>query len=234
MTNDETAPILERRNFYGRRAGHTLRPSQKIYLTEDLESLRPRGVTMEENPGRLPLDFNTLFDAPKEIWLEIGFGGGEHMVHMAARYPDIGIIGCEPYINCVAMLLGKIRAVAVQNLSVYAGDVRDMFDILPSNSLSKAFLNYPDPWPKKRHHRRRFVTQDHLYPLFAALKSGAEFRIATDIEDYVRQALEEVPQAGFHLVLSSDQPWEDWISTRYEQKALREGRAPHYLTFQRP
>lgn len=80
MTNDETAPILERRNFYGRRAGHTLRPSQKIYLTEDLESLRPRGVTMEENPGRLPLDFNTLFDAPKEIWLEIGFGGGEHMV----------------------------------------------------------------------------------------------------------------------------------------------------------
>lgn len=80
MTNDETAPILERRNFYGRRAGHTLRPSQKIYLTEDLESLRPRGVTMEENPGRLPLDFNTLFDAPKEIWLEIGFGDRKSVV----------------------------------------------------------------------------------------------------------------------------------------------------------
>jgi tRNA (guanine-N7-)-methyltransferase len=100
--------------------------------------------------------------------------------------------------------------------------------------LAKVFLNYPDPWPKKRHHRRRFVTQDHLLPLFQTLKIGAEFRVATDISDYVRQALEEVPIAGFELVLSSAKPWGDWISTRYEQKALREGRPPHYLTFVKP
>ncbi|MDP2739810.1 MAG: tRNA (guanine(46)-N(7))-methyltransferase TrmB, partial [Pseudorhodobacter sp.] len=161
------------------------------------------------------------------------FGGGEHLVHMAATYPGIGLIGCEPYINGVAMLLGKIRAAGVTNLAVHPGDVRDLFDVLPAASIARVFLNYPDPWPKKRHHRRRFVTQDHLLPLARVLAAGAEFRVATDIADYVRQTLEEVPQAGFDLVSSSATPWDDWISTRYEQKALREGRGPHYVTFRR-
>ncbi len=98
---------------------------------------------------------------------------------------------------------------------------------------SKAFLNYPDPWPKKRHHRRRFVTQGYLGPLARVLAPGATFRVATDIPDYVRQTLEEVPQAGFDLVSESGEAWEDWLSTRYEQKALREGRVPHYMTFRR-
>jgi len=222
----------EWRNFYGRRFGKTLRSSQKTYLTEDMGALQPAGITREENPERSPLDLSKLFGA-RPVWLEIGFGGGEHLVHMAARYPDIGIIGCEPYINGVAMLLGKIRAAGVSNLAVHPGDVRDLFDVLPEGSIAKAFLNYPDPWPKKRHHRRRFVTQDHLVPLARVLAPGAEFRVATDIEDYVRQTLEEVPMAGFELVSSSDVAWDDWISTRYEQKALREGRPPHYVTFRR-
>src|SRR3989338_3464273 len=98
---------------------------------------------------------------------------------------------------------------------------------------SKAFLNYPDPWPKARHHRPRFVTQGYLPALARALQPGAEFRVATDIPDYVRQTLEEVPQAGFELINQGDQPWSDWLSTRYEQKALREDRPPHYLTFKR-
>lgn len=229
--DDGTAP--EWRNFYGRRHGKTLRPSQKTYLSEDMDTLRPRGIWPAENPERAPLDLAGLFGDNRPVWLEIGFGGGEHMVHMAARYPQIGLIGCEPFLNGVAMLLGKIRAAGAQNLAVHPGDVRDLFDVLPEGSVSRAFLNYPDPWPKRRHHRRRFVTQDHLRPLQRVLAPGAEFRVATDIPDYVRQTLEEVPQAGFDLVSSSGVAWDDWLSTRYEVKALREGRLPHYVTFRR-
>ncbi|EEW26848.1 tRNA (guanine(46)-N(7))-methyltransferase TrmB [Rhodobacter ferrooxidans] len=224
---------VPRRNFYGRRFGHTLRSSQKGYLSHDLESVRPWGISVAENPGRQVLDPVAMFGRDCPVWLEIGFGGGEHLVHMAQSYPDIGIIGCEPYINGVAMLLGKIRAAGVGNLLVHPGDVRDLFDVLPEASVARAFLNYPDPWPKKRHHRRRFVTQDHLLPLARVLVPGAEFRVATDIADYMRQALEEVPLAGFDLVDLGGVPWGDWISTRYEQKALREGRVPQYATFRR-
>jgi len=222
-----------RRNFYGRRHGKALRPSQRGYLDEDLEALSIPGVGMADDPGRRSLDLPALFGRSAPLWLEVGFGGGEHMVHMAARYPGIDLIGCEPFVNGVAMLLGKIRQAGVTNLRIHPGDVRDLFDVLPAACLDKCFLNYPDPWPKKKHHRRRFVTPEHLVPLARAMKPGAEFRIATDIPDYVRQAHEEVPGAGFTLVAEGGAPWDDWLSTRYEQKALREGRAPHYLTFRR-
>lgn len=224
------------RNFYGRFKAKGLRDSQQVYLDEDLAALSPGAVTWEENPDRRSLDLPGLF-AGKPVWLEVGFGGGEHMVHQAVQNRDVGIIGCEPFINGVAMLLGKLRKAEVDNVAVHPGDVRDMFDVLPAESISKAFLLYPDPWPKKRHHRRRFVTPEHLEPLRRVLKPGAEFRVATDIPDYVRQTLEEVPKAGFEWLAEGPEdwrkPWGDWISTRYEQKALREGRAPHYLTFRR-
>lgn len=224
------------RNFYGRFKGKGLRPSQEGYLAQDLAALSPGAVSWEENPERHPLDLKALFGA-RDIWLEIGFGGGEHMVHQAQANPEVGFIGCEPYINGVAMLLGKIRQAKTDNIRIHPGDARDLFDVLPDASLARAFLLYPDPWPKKRHHRRRFVTQDHLVPLAAKLKQGAIFRVATDIEDYVRQTLEEVPRAGFEWLAETAEdwrtPWPDWISTRYEQKAHREGRAPHYLTFRK-
>lgn len=230
--NDKT-DTTQWRNFYGRIRGKTLRTRQKAYLAEDLGALRPRGISRTENPDRRPIDPGKLFGDARPVWLEIGFGGGEHLVHMAACYPEVGIIGAEPFINGVAMLLGKIRAAGVTNLAVHPGDVRDLMEVLPDSSVEKAFLNYPDPWPKRRHHRRRFVTADHLLPLARIMRAGAEFRVATDIPDYVRQALEEVPRAGFALVSGSGVPWNDWPSTRYEQKALREGRVPHYLTFRR-
>ena len=226
-------PNPTHRNFYGRRHGKTLRQSQKGYLADDLGTLRPRGITVQDNPDRTPIDPAAIFGDDRPIWLEIGFGGGEHMVAMAARYPQIGIIGCEPFINGVAMLLGKIRAAGVSNLSVHPGDARDLMDVLPDASISRAFLNYPDPWPKVRHHRRRFVTPEHLIPLHRVMAPGAEFRVATDIPDYMRQTLEEVPRAGFALVHEGPEAWDDWHSTRYEQKALREGRVPHYATFRR-
>ncbi|MGA0539976.1 tRNA (guanine(46)-N(7))-methyltransferase TrmB [Neotabrizicola sp. VNH66] len=222
-----------RRNFYGRIHGKTLRNSQKDALAHDLEALRLKGVTAEENPGRATLDLSFAGGLP--LWLEVGFGGGEHMVHMAARNPQIHLIGAEPFVNGIAMLLGKIKAAGVTNLSIHPGDVRDLFDVLPAGILQKVFLNYPDPWPKARHHRRRFVTPDYLSALHRVMAPGAEFRVATDIPDYVRQTLEEVPPAGFTLERQAglDGHWEDWLSTRYEQKALREGRLPHYLTFRR-
>lgn len=231
-----STPERPRRNFYGRLKGKTLKSSQRGYLAEDLEDLSPGPVSWEDNPARDLLDLEGLF-GDKPVWLEVGFGGGEHMVHQAKANPDVGIIGCEPYINGVAMLLGKIRKAAVQNVAVHPGDARDIFDVLPEASISKAFLLYPDPWPKARHHRRRFVTEEHLVPLAKVLKPGAIFRVATDIEDYVRQTLQEVPRFGFEWLAEGPadwrNSWDDWISTRYEQKALREGRLPHYLTFRK-
>ncbi|UTH48932.1 tRNA (guanosine(46)-N7)-methyltransferase TrmB [Loktanella salsilacus] len=237
MTEDRHPSGAPWRNFYGRFRGKTIRASQKDYLENDLDALSPGPIDWDINPDRVKLDPAAIFDG-KDIWLEIGFGGGEHLVAMAERYPEIGLIGCEPFINGVAMLLGKIRKADVENLKVHPGDVRDLFDVMPDAAISKAFLNYPDPWPKARHHRRRFVTAEHLEPLFRVLKPGAEFRVATDIPDYVRQTLEEVPKAGFVLETAlpdgMNTPWDDWVSTRYEQKALREGRDPHYLTFRKP
>ena len=224
------------RNFHGRIKGKALRRNQAAWLDADLGRLSPGAVDQDVNPGREPIDLKQYF-GDREIWLEIGFGGGEHLVHQAVQNPEVGIIGCEPYINGVAMLLGKIRNANAQNVAVYPGDVRNMFDVLPEESISRAFLLYPDPWPKKRHHKRRFVTEEYLRPLSKCLRKSAIFRVATDIPDYVRQALEDVPRFGFDWLAERPQdwraPWADWISTRYEQKALREGRVPHYLTFRR-
>ncbi|MEK0162433.1 tRNA (guanine(46)-N(7))-methyltransferase TrmB [Phaeobacter sp. JH20_36] len=224
------------RNFYGRLKGKQLKDSQQRYIDEDLASLSPGAVGWDVNPDRSDLDLAAMFGG-RDVWLEVGFGGGEHLVHQAKSNPDVGIIGAEPYINGVAMLLGKIRRAGVDNIKVHHGDARDLMDVLPEQSISRAFLLYPDPWPKARHHRRRFVTQEHLEPLAKCLKPGAIFRVATDIPDYVRQTMEEVPQAGFEWLAEGPDDWrvawDDWISTRYEQKALREGRTPHYMTFRR-
>jgi len=236
MSRDTYTGAAPWRNFHGRLKGKALRPSQEVYLAEDLGKLSPGPVDWDVNPDRQAIDLERSF-GDCEVWLEIGFGGGEHMVHQASLNPDVGIIGCEPYINGVAMLLGKIREAKTHNVAVYPGDVRNMFDVLSENSISRAFLLYPDPWPKTRHHKRRFVTPEHLTPLAKCLKKDAIFRVATDIPDYVRQTLDEVPRHGFDWLAERPddwrQPWSDWISTRYEQKALREGRVPHYLTFRK-
>ncbi|MFM2391092.1 MAG: hypothetical protein RLZZ437_2647 [Pseudomonadota bacterium] len=230
--SDHPIPLAERRNFYGRIRGKTLRASQKTYLAEGLEPLSLQGVTRDANPARIPLDIAAITGG-RPLWLEVGFGGGEHLVEMARRYRDVFLIGCEPFVNGIAMLLGKVRDGGLDNLMIHPGDVRDLFEVLPDACVAKAFLNYPDPWPKARHHRRRFVTPGYLGALARVMQPGAEFRVATDIADYVRQTREEVPQAGFDVVDDGAVPWADWPSTRYEQKALREGRPPHYLTYQR-
>ncbi|MEM9429249.1 MAG: tRNA (guanosine(46)-N7)-methyltransferase TrmB [Pseudomonadota bacterium] len=234
-TRDDGAPF---RNFYGRRHGKRLRPGQISHLETTLESLRPRGVTWSENPERRPLSPSELFGRDAPLWLEIGFGGGEHLLHQAAANPDTDVIGCEPFVNGVAMLVPKIASEGLSNIRVHPGDARDLLDVLPEASVARVFLLYPDPWPKKRHHRRRFVNAENLDPLARAMAPGATLRVATDIADYARHSVEVLhahPAFDWMAARAADWqvPWADWRRTRYEVKALREGRKPHYLTFRR-
>ena len=238
MTGPEREDGAPWRNFYGRRHGKTLRKGQRRLLATRLAELAPKGVSWAENPGRDPVDLGALFPEAREVWLEIGFGGGEHMLHMAAAHPDIGIIGCEAYINGVAMLLSGIERAGVGNLAIHPGDARDLMDVLPGGSVAQVFLLYPDPWPKKRHHKRRFINPENLNQLARIMAPGAVLRLATDIGDYVRHALEVLERDRRFSGLARGpadwrEPWPGWPGTRYEAKALREGRTPHYLSFRR-
>lgn len=238
MTEDRRPEGAPWRNFYGRRRGKKLRPSQEGYLEDGLAEVRMPQVGWQENPDRTKVELGAVFPGRSEVWLEIGFGAGEHLVALAEANPTVGIIGAEPYINGVAALMGKVRAAGTGNIAIHPGDARDLFDVIPHASLARVYLLYPDPWPKKRHHRRRFVTPEHLDPLAEVMAPAAELRIATDIGDYVRQSLEELlrhPAFEWLGESAADwrEPWDGWTRTRYEAKAIREGRTPHYLRFRR-
>jgi len=235
---DGTAHPRPWRNFYGRRHGKRLRAHQADLVSHRLADLAPPGIGWDENPGRRALDLARLYPDAREVWLEIGFGGGEHLLAQAKANPDVRIIGAEPFINGVAKLLAAIERAGVSNLSVTDHDARDVMDVMPGGAIGRVFLLYPDPWPKTRHHKRRFVNPDQMAPLARVMAPGAHLRIATDIADYVRHTL-EVLDRDRHFRWLADrpqdwrQPWPDWPGTRYEAKALREGRTPHYLTFER-
>jgi tRNA (guanine-N7-)-methyltransferase len=239
MTDEPLSPSgAPWRNFYGRRHGKKLRPRQQELLEGALSEIAPVGVRWEDNPARKEISLPALFGRDGPVWLEIGFGAGEHMCAQAAAHPGVGIIGCEPYINGVAALMSKIDREDLTNIRVHAGDARDLLDVLPVSSLDRAFLLYPDPWPKTRHHRRRFANPENFIPLARALKPGAHLRVATDIPDYVRHTLEvmnALPEFEWLAERAEDwrTPWADWHRTRYEAKAIREERTPHYLTFRR-
>lgn len=219
------------RNLYGRRHGKRLKPSQRRHLEELLPALAIPGV-VRDGP---PLDPATLFADARPLWLEIGFGGGEHLVHQAATHPDVGLLGCEPFVNGVASALGRIAEAGVGNVRLHPGDARDLIELLPPETLQRVFLLYPDPWPKARHHRRRFASPENLALLVRAMAPGAELRLATDIPDYVEHAIAAVAETpGLdRLPHPDDAPWPGWPGTRYEAKALAAGRRPHYLSFRR-
>jgi len=179
-----------------------------------------------------------LFTNSNPIWLEIGFGSGEHLFHQAIENPEINIVGCEPYINGVATLLGKLQKNNLKNVLIHPGDVRDLMDVLPNSIFEKVFLLYPDPWPKTKHHKRRFVSPEFLDPLIPLIKENGNIHIATDIGDYVRQALLNlISYETLDWVADSPndwrEPWKGWWSTRYEQKAIAAGRRSYYLIFQK-
>jgi tRNA (guanine-N7-)-methyltransferase len=231
------ADHVGRRKFYGRRHGKSLRPRQRRLIVGLLPDLAIAGIEPSQNPERKLIDPAGLFDAPRPVWLEIGTGGGEHIAHQAAQNPDTGLIGCEPFVNGVAMLLGRIDSEGLKNIRIHPGDARDLMDVLPQASIARVFVLYPDPWPKRRHADRRFMNPDNLRALARVMAPGAELRLATDIPPYVAHALKAAAQVvEFRLVTAlADQhePWPDWMPTRYEAKALREGRKPHYLSFLR-
>jgi tRNA (guanine-N7-)-methyltransferase len=189
--------------------------------------------------GDAPIDPQSLFaHAPAGVVLEIGFGGGEHLVAGAASQPGTGFIGCEPFINGVAKLMAAIEAGGLTNIRIHDGDAVALMRRLPAGSLTRVDLLYPDPWPKRRHHKRRFVADERIAEIARVLRPGGEFRFATDIDDYAAWTLARMarsPDFTWAAERADDwrRPWAGWPGTRYERKAIREGRPPVYLTFVR-
>jgi tRNA (guanine-N7-)-methyltransferase len=231
MTRPDTPDFGEK--FFGRRAGQSLRRNHTRLVAELLPELR-----LSDDPAALAEPDRLFGRVVKEVWLEIGFGGGEHLAWQAAHNPDIGLIGAEPFINGVAKLLSHIEEQQLDNVRILDDDVRPRLQQIDDASISRAFLLFPDPWPKSRHHKRRFVNQPNLAQLHRILKPGAEFRVASDIDDYVRWTLREVYRhGGFEWLAETPEDWRrrpaDWPQTRYEAKAEREGRSSAYLRFRR-
>jgi tRNA (guanine-N7-)-methyltransferase len=214
------------RRLYGRSKGRPLRAAQAALV----ERLLPALSVPEEGP----IDARSLFGDDRPLHFEIGFGGGEHLVAQAAAHPAVGLVGCEPFINGVAMALGRIAAARVGNVRLHPGDARDLVELVPDGTVARVFLLYPDPWPKTRHHRRRFAGPENLAMLARVMAPGAELRLATDIAGYAEHARDAVALTpGLRLVGDGGEPWTDWPGTRYEAKALTAGRQPTYLTLVR-
>ena len=224
------------RNFYGRFRGPSLTKKQEFLLKIELPKVIIDSVNVTDNSERQVLNL-TKYIKSKPLWLEVGFGSGEHLINQAQLNPSIVFFGCEPYINGVASLLAKIKEKRINNIFIYPGDVRNLFDVLPSNSIDRVFLLYPDPWPKKRHNRRRFVNPEYLIPLCRVMKVAAQFRIATDVKEYRNHAVQEVLKLDFILREQNQNdfssPWEDWFPTRYEKKAQKNNKTSYYMTFQK-
>jgi tRNA (guanine-N7-)-methyltransferase len=201
-----------------------------------VEELLPR---LSLDLAAIAPDARALFARPvSDVWLEIGFGGGEHLIRSAAENPNVGLIGCEPFVNGMGKALAAIEAHGLSNIRLYGGDAADLLGCLPSGSLGRIFLLFPDPWPKRRQRKRRFISDENLAALAGLMRSGAELRFATDIDDYAGWTLARVlrsPHFTWVAEQSTDwsRAWEAWRETRYEAKAKRAGRGPVYLTFVR-
>jgi tRNA (guanine-N7-)-methyltransferase len=226
---EATSPTSGR--VYGRRRGRPLRQGRRI-LTE---SLLPRiAIALPEERA---LDPKTVFPTPPAaVWLEIGFGAGEHLAAQAEAHPAIGFIGCEVFESGIARLLGEIARGGLDNIRIFADDARLLLDCLKPASIGRVFILFPDPWPKQRHHKRRLVAPITLDRLAIVMQSGAELRLATDDRDYLAWMLEHAT-AHPDFVWAARRPadWRerapDWPATRYEEKARAAGRSPAFLRF---
>ena len=218
--------------FFGRRKGHPLRAKQAALF----DTLLPRLALDLAKPA--PGDLRVLFDGVDDVRLESGFGGGEHLIAEAERHPGTGFIGIEPFVNGMAKALVAIDERKLRNIRLHHGDATDMLAWLPDAGLARVDLLYPDPWPKRRHWKRRFVQDASVQQIARSLRQGGEFRFASDIPDYVAWTLLRLmrsPDFDWTAEQADDWrlPWPGFTSTRYEAKAKREGRTPCYLIFRR-
>ncbi|MGB8276623.1 MAG: tRNA (guanosine(46)-N7)-methyltransferase TrmB [Methylovirgula sp.] len=215
--------------LHGRRKGKKLRSQQAALL----ETLLP---VLTLDPTQPITDLAGLFAGkPREIWLEIGFGGGEHLIAEAESHPDRGFIGCEPFQNGLAKAVVQAEARKLANLRLYCGDAGAVIEALPDQALQGVYLLYPDPWPKRRHRKRRFLSDEMLAALARVMRPGAELRFATDIDDNAGWTLARVlrsPDFIWRAATAEDwrEAWPGWSGTRYEAKALAAARRPVYLT----
>jgi tRNA (guanine-N7-)-methyltransferase len=221
-----------RRFVYGRRRSHRLRPGRQRLLTERLPDVE---LALPES-GRI--DPNTLYDDRRPLWLEIGFGGGEHLAAQAAANPDRGLIGCEPFISGVARLLALAEAQALENLRVVIEDARLLLEALPDGCVERIFVLFPDPWPKARHHKRRIVNPATAAQFARLLLPGGELRLATDDMSYARaMLLSLLPVGDLEWLAECPTDWRtrppDWPATRYESKGREAGRRCVFLRFRR-
>lgn len=230
---DNTGTEHPHGSVFGRRKGHRLRP----HHSELIEHLLPR-LSLDIAQAA-PRDLTSLFGTGiDKVRLEIGFGGGEHLVAEALAHPTIGFIGCEPYVNGMAKILAQIEAHDIRNIRLFAGDAAELVAWAPALSLSRIDLIHPDPWPKRRHWKRRFVQDATIGTMARILKAEGEFRFVSDIDDYCSWTLS-------HLMRSTDfiwtaeranhwrEPWGGYTMTRYGAKATREGRKAAYLIFRK-
>ena len=230
---DRPAPLHRHGAFFGRRKGHPLRARQ----AELFDTLLPRLTLNVSAPA--PQDLKTLFPGPvDDVRLEIGFGGGEHLIAQAADSPQSGFIGCEPFVNGMAKALAAIDERKLSNIRLHHADAAELIDWLPARSLARVDLLYPDPWPKRRHWKRRFVTDASIAKVAHVLRLGGEFRFATDWPDYAAWTLRRFLRSPAFIWTAERadawrRPWPGFAGTRYEAKAIREGRTPCYLVFRR-
>jgi tRNA (guanine-N7-)-methyltransferase len=220
------------RAFFGRRKGHPLRPRQLALF----DTLLPKLALDLAKPA--PADLRSLFTAADDVRLEIGFGGAEHLIAQAKANPRSGFIGSDGYLNAIAKALVAIDDDKLRNIRLHLGDASTLIDWLPAALLARIDLLYPDPWPKRRHWKRRFIQDESLARLARLLKAGGELRFATDIPDYAAWTLARVLRSQdfvWTAETASDwrEPWADFGGTRYEAKAKREGRAPAYFIFRK-
>ncbi len=228
------SPGRRRRNLHGRRRGRPLRRGLEALL----DDLLPRRRVTLPTTG-VPFKFEAFFGpSTRELWLEIGFGAGEHLAWQAARHTDVGFLGAEVFVNGIASLLRRVAEADLDNVRIYQGDARDLLDALPENSVARVFILFPDPWPKPRHHKRRIVRRAVLDRLADLMIDGAELRLATDHPDYLPWILERATShPAFEWLARGPADWRHrsavWPATRYELKAIEAGRTPCYLRFRR-
>jgi tRNA (guanine-N7-)-methyltransferase len=230
--NEQRNSTDSARAFFGRRKGHPLKARQAALF----DALLPRLAIDTGKPA--PADLRTLFDNADDVRLEIGFGGAEHLIAQARAHPRTGFIGSDGFLNAIGKALVSIDDGKLANARLHFGDASELLDWLPDAALTRIDLLYPDPWPKRRHWKRRFIQDDTLKRLARILKPGGELRFATDIADYAAYALARVlrsPDFVWTAERADDWrlPWEGFSRTRYEAKAVREGRVPAYFIFRK-